>query len=127
MPALVWDCYLFGTTYLSLAAGHMSWQRESAILTWLPVVGSAAELAIAGRYFFRRPFIGVAIATACFLAAAFGLGSTTLSQNPHKSTGYQEGQMLSKEQENRKTILAIFRAIEERDAGQFRALLQPDF
>lgn len=35
--------------------------------------------------------------------------------------------MLSKEQENSKTILAIFRAIEERDAQQFRALLQPDF
>ena len=30
---------LFGTTYLSLAAGHMSWLRESPILTWLPVVG----------------------------------------------------------------------------------------
>ena len=35
--------------------------------------------------------------------------------------------MLSKEQENSKTILAVFRAIEERDAAQFRALLQPDF
>ena len=35
--------------------------------------------------------------------------------------------MLSKEQENSKTILAVFRAIEERDAEQFRALLQPDF
>jgi ketosteroid isomerase-like protein len=107
---------LFGTTYLSLAAGHMSWLRESPVLTWLPVVGGAAYLAIAARYFFRRPFIGVAIATACFLVAAFGLGSATPSQNPHKSIGYQEGQMLSKEQENGKTILLIF-----------RALLQPDF
>lgn len=35
--------------------------------------------------------------------------------------------MLGKEQENSKTILAIFRAIEERDAARFRALLQPDF
>ena len=35
--------------------------------------------------------------------------------------------MLSKEQENSKTILAIFPAIEERDATQFRALVQPDF
>ena len=35
--------------------------------------------------------------------------------------------MSSKEQEHSKTILAIFRAIEERDAAQFRALLQPDF
>src|SRR5499427_4871952 len=43
------------------------------------------------------------------------------------SNRYQEGQMLSKEQENSKTILTVFRAIEERDAEQFRALLQPDF
>ena len=35
--------------------------------------------------------------------------------------------MLSNEEENSKTILAIFCAIEERDAAQFRALLQPDF
>src|SRR5262249_43369509 len=59
--------------------------------------------------------------------AALALGRGTLSQNPRKSSGYQEGQMLSKEQENSKTILVIFRAIEERDAGQFNALLQPDF
>jgi uncharacterized protein len=118
---------LFGTTYLLLAGSHMSWLRESPALTWLPVVGGAAQLAIAGRYFFRRPFIGAAIATGCFLVAALVLGSGTLSQNPYKSSGSQEGQMLSKEQENNNTILAIFRAIEERDAGQFRALLQPDF
>jgi ketosteroid isomerase-like protein len=35
--------------------------------------------------------------------------------------------MHSKEQENSKTILAIFRAIEERDVAQFGALIQPDF
>jgi len=38
-----------------------------------------------------------------------------------------EESMLGKEQENSKTILAIFRAIEERNDGQFRSLLQPDF
>jgi uncharacterized protein len=38
-----------------------------------------------------------------------------------------EESMLSKEQENSKTILAIFRAIEERNDAQFRSLLQPDF
>jgi uncharacterized protein len=35
--------------------------------------------------------------------------------------------MLNKEQENSKTILAIFQAIEERNAEQFRSFLQPDF
>src|SRR6266536_3955450 len=38
-----------------------------------------------------------------------------------------EESMLSKEQENSKTILAIFRAIEERNDAQFRSLLHPDF
>src|ERR1043166_2294487 len=38
-----------------------------------------------------------------------------------------EESMLGKEQENSKTILAIFRAIEERNDAQFRSLLQPDF
>lgn len=44
-----------------------------------------------------------------------------------KSSRTQEAQMLTKEQENSRTILAVFRAIEERNAEQFRALLQPDF
>ena len=35
--------------------------------------------------------------------------------------------MHGKEQENSKAILAIFHAIEERDAAQFRVLVQPDF
>jgi len=91
----------------------------------LPVAGGVAYLAIALR--FGGPIIEFAVATACFLVAALALGSSTLSQNAYKSTGYQEGQMLNKEQESGKTILAIFRAIEERDAAQFRALLQPDF
>ena len=112
---------LFGTTYLLVSVGHMSLLRESRALTWLPVVGGAAQLAIAGRYFFRRPLIGVAVATGCFLVAALTLSSS------HKSNGNREGQMLSRGQENSKTILAIFRAIEDRDAAQFRALLQPDF
>jgi ketosteroid isomerase-like protein len=38
-----------------------------------------------------------------------------------------EESMLGKEQENSKTILAIFRAIEERNDAQFRCLLQPNF
>src|SRR5215467_6851008 len=104
---------LFAATYLLLAVRHMSLLRDSPTLAWLPVAGG--------------PIIEFAVATACFLVVALALGSSTLSQNAHKSTGYQEGQMLNKEQESGKTILAIFRAIEERDAAQFRALLQPDF
>lgn len=64
---------LFGTTYLLLAAGHMTVLDDSPALTWLPVAGGTAQLAIARRYFFHGPFIGVAIATVCFLVAAFAL------------------------------------------------------
>src|SRR5215469_15094300 len=116
---------LFAATYVLLAVRHMSLLRDSPTLVWLPVVGGAAYLAIALR--FGGPIIEFAVATACFLVAALALGSGTFSQAPHKSTGFQEGEMLSKEQENGKTILAILRAIEERDAAQFRAFLQPDF
>lgn len=60
---------LFGATYLLLAVGHMSLLRESPALTWLPVAGGAAYLALARRYWFRNPLTGISIATACFLAA----------------------------------------------------------
>jgi len=63
---------LFAVTYLLLALDHMSWLRDSPTLTWLPVAGGAAYLSL-GRYWFRTPIIGLAIATACFLAAAFAL------------------------------------------------------
>ena len=63
---------LFAGTYLLLAIGHMSWLRDSRALTWLPVPACAAYLSL-GRYWFRTPIIGLAIATACFLAATFAL------------------------------------------------------
>ncbi|HEX4597241.1 MAG TPA: hypothetical protein VH278_05605 [Burkholderiaceae bacterium] len=64
---------LFAATYLVLALGHMSVLRESGALTWLPVAGSAAYLALAKRYWFRTPLVGVAIATLCFLIGACAL------------------------------------------------------
>ena len=63
---------LFAGTYLLLAIGHMSWLRDSRALTWLPVAACAAYLSLS-RYWFRTPIIGLSIATACFLAAAFTL------------------------------------------------------
>jgi len=57
----------------------------------------------------------IAIATVAPVAI-----STTLEPSSEES-------MPGKEQENSKTILAIFRAIEERNDAQFRSLLQPDF
>jgi hypothetical protein len=64
---------LFAVMYLVLAIEHMSVLRESKALAWLPAAGSAAYLALAGRYWFRSPFVGVAIAMTCFLIAALAL------------------------------------------------------
>ena len=78
----IWKCWIgfnashslgvliFGAIYLVLALGHMSVLRDSPTLTWLPVASGAAYTALARRYWFVNPFIGVAVATACFLAAA---------------------------------------------------------
>ena len=63
---------LFAGSYMLLAIGHMSWLRDSRTLTWLPVAGCVAYLSLS-RYWFRTPIIGLSIATACFLAAAFVL------------------------------------------------------
>ena len=64
---------LFGAVYLVLAAGHMSVLRESPILIWLAVAGSLSYLALARRYWFRTPFLGISMATACFLVAGLTL------------------------------------------------------
>jgi len=64
---------LFAAMYLSLAGAHMPTLQGSPALFWLPVVASGAYLALAKRYWFRTPFIGIAIATTCFGVAALTL------------------------------------------------------
>jgi hypothetical protein len=64
---------LFAATYLVLAIGHMSVLRESTTLQWLPVVASGGYLALARRYWFLSPLVGVAIAGTCFLLGAIWL------------------------------------------------------
>jgi hypothetical protein len=61
---------LFSAVYLALALGHMPTLRDAPVLLWLAVLTSFAYLAIAVRYWFRTPLIGIALATACFLGAA---------------------------------------------------------
>lgn len=60
---------LFGAVYFVLAYGHMPVLRASPTLAWLAVVGGFAYLALARRYWFRAPMIGIGLATACFLLA----------------------------------------------------------
>lgn len=64
---------LLAAVYLVLALGHMPWLRESPALVWLAVAASLGYLALAQRYWFRTPLIGIALATVCFGAAAVAL------------------------------------------------------
>jgi hypothetical protein len=61
---------LFAAVYLVLALGHTAALRDSPALLWLAVLASASYLALAVRYWFRTPLVGIALATACFLGAA---------------------------------------------------------
>jgi hypothetical protein len=64
---------LFAAIYLVLAGGHMSALRQSPGLVWLAVAWSGAYLALAKRYWFRTPLIGIATAGTCFALAALDL------------------------------------------------------
>jgi len=61
---------LFAALYLLLASRHMPVLHESPLLAWLGVAGGLAYLALAWRYWFRTPLIGIALGTACFALAA---------------------------------------------------------
>src|SRR5216684_1976121 len=56
-----------------------------------------------------------------------GMPRPVFSQGVSKSDCIGEVAMLSKEQENSKTILAIFRSIEERNNAQFQSYIQLEF
>jgi hypothetical protein len=64
---------LFAAIYLVLAIAHMELLRHSPALVLLGVAGPASYLAVGLRYWFRTPIVGVALATACFAAAAVAL------------------------------------------------------
>jgi hypothetical protein len=64
---------LFAAVYLLLALAHMDWLREAPGLVWLAALGALAYLALAVRYWFRTPLIGIALASVCFLVAAIVL------------------------------------------------------
>jgi hypothetical protein len=64
---------LFAAIYLVLAIGHMPLLSDSPSLVWLAVIGSVAYLALAVRYWFRTPLVGIALASGCFVVAALVL------------------------------------------------------
>jgi hypothetical protein len=61
---------LFAAIYLLLAARHMELLARAPELLAVGLATLLAYLWLAHRYWFRIPFIGIAIATACFAAAA---------------------------------------------------------
>jgi hypothetical protein len=64
---------LFAAVYLTLSLWHMARPREAPTLVWLAALGGLAYLALAIRYWFGAPRVGIALATACFVAAAIAL------------------------------------------------------
>jgi len=78
----MWDAWIgfnashsFGATlvtafYVPLAITEMSIIRESEWFSILPAVVGLSYLALAKKYWFKIPFIGILISTACFIGAA---------------------------------------------------------
>ncbi len=56
--------------YVPLAVTNMAFIRESLWFSILPVIIGLAYLVLAKKYWFKIPFIGILISTACFTGAA---------------------------------------------------------
>jgi hypothetical protein len=64
---------VFAAFVAGLAGWHMDVVRASPGFAWLAAANALAWLALARAYWFRIPFAGLALASACFLAAAVRL------------------------------------------------------
>ena len=56
--------------YVPLALTNMQVIRETAWFSILPVIIGLSYLALAKRYWFKIPFIGILMSTSCFVGAA---------------------------------------------------------
>ncbi len=66
---------IFAAIYIQLSLVNFEMIQQSMWLSLLPVIVGFAYLALAKAYWFTKPFIGILIATTCFLAS-FILGVT---------------------------------------------------
>ena len=64
---------LFGALYLHLALMQPQLLRDSSVLTVVGAAYLAAMTALAWRYWFRTPFLGVLAATVLYAAGMIGL------------------------------------------------------
>lgn len=56
--------------YIPLALSHFNIIQQSVWLTMLPVLIGMSYLALAKKYWFKIPFVGILISTLCFIGAA---------------------------------------------------------
>ena len=61
---------LVAAFYVPLALFNMDVIRETAWFSFLPVIIGLSYLTLAKRYWFKIPFFGILISTACFIGAA---------------------------------------------------------
>ena len=64
---------VFAALVIVLAARRMDVIVDAPVFAWIAVGNGLAYLALAKRYWFRIPLIGIALATACFVIAAVRL------------------------------------------------------
>lgn len=67
---------IVAAVYIPLCVFHFEVIRQSSWLAILPVLIGGSYLILAKRYWFKIPFIGIALSTACFVSAAFLLLTT---------------------------------------------------
>jgi hypothetical protein len=61
---------LVAAVYIPLATSYIEIIEQSAWFSILPVITALSYLALAKKYWFKIPFIGVLISTVCFTGAA---------------------------------------------------------
>lgn len=64
---------VFAAMVVVLAARRMDVIVDAPVFAWIAAGNGLAYLALAKRYWFRIPLIGIALATACFVIAAVRL------------------------------------------------------
>ncbi len=61
---------LFAAIYIPLTVSHLNIIRASSWFMLLPVLVGFSYMALAKKYWFKVPFVGILIATLCFIGAA---------------------------------------------------------
>ena len=60
----------FAAVYIPLAASYFQIIQQSLWFSFLPVIIGLSYLALAKKYWFKTPFVGILISTICFVGAA---------------------------------------------------------